>query len=109
MRRGEFMADIFITRTHKVTDSDKMSISTAKRYLLPCPVCGAKAYLSKDIVDGFYMGWSVGCPKFCFNDGIHGIDQNSPEDKYLTIFCLDSAQECVEKWNEKATNYFEKE
>lgn len=30
-----------------------------------CPICGAKPYISKDIVDGFYFGWSVGCPRFC--------------------------------------------
>lgn len=43
--------------------------------LKPCPVCGAKAYLSHDVVDGFDMGYSVGCPRYCIGDGIHGIEE----------------------------------
>ena len=95
------MTDIHILRPSKETDKDKLSIDEAKKKLKPCPICGTKAYIGKDIVDGFYFGWSVGCPRFCLNDGIHGIDENTPEDKHLSIHCLDSASECVEKWNEK--------
>ena len=40
--------------------------------LKPCPRCGTKAYLSRDVVDGFYFGWSAGCPRYCHYDGIHG-------------------------------------
>ena len=36
--------------------------------LKPCPRCGAKAYLSRDVVDGFYFGWSAGCPRYCHYD-----------------------------------------
>lgn len=28
--------------------------------LKPCPRCGTKAYLSRDVVDGSYFGWSAG-------------------------------------------------
>ena len=38
-----------------------MSMQTDER-LHPCPICGAKAFVEKDVVDGFYFGWSVGCP-----------------------------------------------
>ena len=101
------MTDIHILRLSKETDNDKLSIAEAKKKLKPCPICGSKAYISKDIVDGFYFGWSVGCPRFCFNDGIHGIDENSPKEKHLSILYLDSANECVEKWNRKVDEYEE--
>ena len=97
--------DILVVR--EVKNQDQLTINDAKKKLLRCPVCGAKAFISKDYVDGFYFGWSVGCPRFCFNDGIHGIDKNTPAEKHLTIFYLDSADECVKKWNDKVKNYFE--
>ena len=99
------MADIYITETQKVTTEDKVTIKDAKKRLLPCPICGAKAYLEKDVVDGFYFGYSVGCPRACMYDGIHGITENTPENKRLSIFYLNSAEECVEKWNERVRNY----
>jgi hypothetical protein len=95
------MTDIHILRPSKETDKDKLSIDEAKQKLKPCPICGSKAYISKDIVDGFYFGWSVGCPRFCLNDGIHGIDENTPTEEHLSIFGLNTAEECVKKWNEK--------
>lgn len=100
------MTDVHILRPSKETDKDKLSIAEAKKKLKSCPICGSKAYISKDIVDGFYFGWSVGCPRFCLNDGIHGIDENTPVEKHLSIMNLDSAAECVERWNKKVENYF---
>ena len=41
--------------------------------LKPCPVCGAKAFIQRDVVGGFDFGISVGCPRYCRDDGIHGI------------------------------------
>lgn len=76
-----------------------------KNALLRCPICGAAAYLSKDIVDGFYFGYSVGCPRSRLRDGIHNIDENTPRNKRLSIFGLDSVEECIEKWNERVSNY----
>jgi hypothetical protein len=93
--------EVDILRPAGVGDKDKLSISEAKKKLSPCPICGTKAYISKDIVDGFYFGWSVGCPRFCINDGIHGIDENTPTEEHLSIFGLNTAEECVKKWNEK--------
>jgi hypothetical protein len=101
------MIDAHILISSKETDKDKLSIAEAKKKLKSCPICGSEAFISKDIVDGFYFGWSVGCPRFCLNDGIHGIDENAPREKYLSIFNLDSANECVEKWNRRADGYSE--
>lgn len=48
--------------------------------LKPCPRCGAKAYLSRDVADGFYFGWSAGCPRYCHYDGIHGTTIDTAEE-----------------------------
>ena len=95
------MTNVHILRPRKETDEDKLSISDAKKKLKPCPICETKAFISKDIVDGYYFGWSVGCPRFCLNDGIHDIDENTSEEEHLSIFYLDSAAECVAKWNKR--------
>lgn len=96
---------IHITRVAKVTDGDKLTAKDAKKQLLSCPVCGSKAYINKDVVDGFYFGWSVGCPRFCLYDGIHGITDRDPKEKHLSIFGLNSAKECVEMWNDKVRKW----
>lgn len=55
--------------------------------LKPCPVCGSKAFLSNDVVDGFWFGWSVGCPRYCVCDGIHGVNSHDvDESEHYTIF-----------------------
>ena len=84
-----------------VTIKDIAKIKANKKTLLHCPICGSKAYMGKDIVDGFYFGWSVCCPRFSIYDNIHGIDGNAPQKDRLSIHNLDSEEECIEKWNEK--------
>ena len=42
--------------------------------LKPCPICGSKAFVMHDVVDGFEFGWSAGCPRFKLDDGIHDFD-----------------------------------
>lgn len=70
--------------------------------LMPCPVCGAKAFVSHDVVDGFEFGWSVGCPRACIADGIHGFnDPESFRKARLTIHNLASKQEAIDKWNRR--------
>lgn len=64
----------------------------------PCPICGAKAFLTHDVVDGLDFGYSVGCPRYCNRDGIHGHDENTPDADRLTIFCCASAQDAASKW-----------
>ena len=78
-----------------------MSVTLDKR-LLPCPICGSKAFLERDTVDGFYFGWSVGCPRAKIKDGIHGFDNyESFQKAELTMFNLNSAEECIERWNQR--------
>ena len=93
--------DIYFLPTRHVTEKDRLTAKEAQTLLKRCPICGSKAYISKDVVDGFYFGWSVGCPRYCNNDKIHGHDENTPAEKRLSIFYLNSAEECVEKWNER--------
>ena len=70
--------------------------------LKPCPVCGAKAFLNRDIVDGFDFGFSVGCPRFCIGDGIHGIDTfEEAEKRSLTGFGFFSKEAAAEWWNRR--------
>ena len=71
--------------------------------LKPCPVCGAKAFLSRDVIDGmFFMGWSAGCPRYCVGDGIHGIDSfDVDDDKHYTIFGCYTKEEAIEWWNRR--------
>ena len=71
--------------------------------LKPCPVCGAKAFLSKDVVDGFFFGWSAGCPRYCIGDGIHGIGtKEEHEAKAYTVFCCNTKDEAIKVWNRRA-------
>lgn len=73
--------------------------------LKPCPICGAKAFISEDIVDGFWFGWSVGCPEYKLDDGIHGLTFDTPEDeverKKLTGFFYRSKERAIEAWNDR--------
>ena len=73
--------------------------------LKPCPICGAKAFVSHDNVDGFDFGWSVGCPRFCLNDGIHGLTYDTPEEvvekKRLNGFYYASKEKAIDAWNDR--------
>ena len=66
--------------------------------LPPCPVCGAKAYLSRDVVDGFFMGFSVGCPQYCLFDGIHGHTFDTPDEDRLSQSHFDTKEEAAMWW-----------
>lgn len=73
--------------------------------LKPCPICGAKAFVSNDVVDGFWFGWSVGCPRYCLSDGIHGIDYDAPDGEHekhgYTGFNYSSKERAIEAWNDR--------
>ena len=89
---------------HIAWNHDGEEEMTYDKRLKPCPICGAKAFLSKDIVDGFYFGWSVGCPRACIADGVHGFDDpDSFQAARLTMFCLNSKEEAIEKWNKRCS------
>lgn len=99
------MRRVWICGVYKETEHDELSKKEAQKILKPCPVCGSKAYIEKDIVDGYYFGWSVGCPRYYLNDGIHGHNLDTPESERFSIFYLSSAEECVKKWNERVERY----
>ena len=70
--------------------------------LKPCPICGAKAFVQHDIVDGFCFGWSVGCPRACIEDGIHGFDDyDSFHNAKLVMFNFATKQEAIDTWNKR--------
>lgn len=70
--------------------------------LKPCPICGAKAFVSHDVVDGFEFGWSVGCPRACIADGIHGFDDyDSFHNARLVLFHMNSKEQAIEAWNKR--------
>jgi hypothetical protein len=76
-----------------------------KDELEPCPVCGAKAYISSAAPDGFFMGWSVGCPRYCVGDGIHGIDTFEEDEKRaLALHGFFTREEAIEARNRRADN-----
>lgn len=70
--------------------------------LPPCPICGAKAYIHSDTVDGFWFGWSVGCPRFCLNDGIHGKNEDTPRGEWLSAHGFESKQAAENWWRKRA-------
>ena len=72
--------------------------------LKPCPKCGAKAYLSRDVVDGFDFGYSVGCPRYCLYDGIHGHTEETPDEEHFSKHYFANAEKAAEWWNGRATN-----
>ena len=69
--------------------------------LKPCPRCGTKAYLSVDVVDGFYFGWSAGCSRYCHYDGIHGTTIDTSEEDCYAVHGANSKEEAIEIWNNR--------
>ena len=75
--------------------------------LKSCPVCGAKAYISSAAPDGYFMGWSVGCPRYCIGDSIHGIDTFEEDEKMaFALHGFFTVKEAIEAWNRRADNGF---
>lgn len=73
--------------------------------LKPCPVCGAKAFISRDTPDGFFMGWSVGCPRYRIGDGIHGIETFDEHEKNaFALHLFTTKEEAIEAWNRRVGN-----
>ena len=64
--------------------------------------CGAKAFVSHDVVDGFDFGWSVGCPRACIADGIHGLnDTESFKKARIVMHYIISKEEAIKQWNKR--------
>ena len=73
-----------------------MTLTEMRKTMPRCPICGKKAYLSHDIVDGFDFGFYAGCPSFCLNDGVHGISESyHPDAPKISSY---SAQKAYDGW-----------
>lgn len=67
-----------------------------------CPVCGSKAFIHHDIVTGYDFGWSVGCPRACIADGIHGFDDpESFKNAKLVFHGLSSRKSAEDIWKSR--------
>lgn len=96
-RNGRTMSNVDIMFTHKDEEAPEEMV----KQLPNCPVCGAKAYLHGDTVDGFWFGWSIGCPRYCLNDGIHGHDLNTPLEEYLAEHGFATKEQAVAWWEKR--------
>lgn len=74
--------------------------SIQRRQKLPkCPICGAEAFVRRNVVDGFYMGWSAGCPRYRIADGIHGVNTlEEAKERGYTVHGAPSKEEAVKRW-----------
>ena len=81
--------------------ADKPEIELDNKELPRCPICGSKAFISKDVVDGFYFGWSVGCPRACINDKVHKLNEEEFNKARLVFFCLNSKEEAIKAWKDR--------
>lgn len=69
--------------------------------LKPCPLCGSKAFVAHDIVDGFEFGWSVGCPRARIDDPVHKLGEKEFKKARLVMFGFASKEEAIKAWNRR--------
>ena len=69
--------------------------------LKPCPLCGGKAFIAHDVVDGFDFGWSVGCPRACINDRIHKLNEKEFHKARIVMHYFASKEDAVEAWDRR--------
>lgn len=89
---------------HILTKANKgdENLDKIRKKLKPCPICGAKAFIQHDIVDGFDFGYSVGCPQACIADGIHGFnDYDSFHAAQLVFHGLFGADQAAKVWQDR--------
>lgn len=64
-----------------------------------CPICKSRAFLARDIVEGFDMGWSAGCPRYKIADGIHGVNTYEESKKRgYSVHGAFSKEEAIKEW-----------
>lgn len=95
-----------IDRAVKPEPKERLTLNKMRETMPPCPICGNKAYLMHDIVDGFDFGYSAGCPTYRLDDGVHGItEMNDPRaprvDSYTARKCYDGWLKYCERMNKK--------
>ena len=92
----------FILFTAKKDEAEEKALAKLRKKLPPCPICGRKAFLSHDIVDGFDFGYGVGCPVAKIADGIHGFDDyDSFHAAQLTFIGLYNKEDAVKAWKDR--------
>ena len=69
--------------------------------LKPCPICGRKAFLHKDVADGAFYGYSVGCPRASVNDRIHKLGEKDFKEARIVMHLFGTKEEAVKAWNER--------
>lgn len=80
---------IIVCQTPKDDNNSKTLVELRKK-LPPCPICGKKAYLLHDVIDGADYGYSVGCGSFHNEDGVHRVN--------ASFHNYDTKEEAFEKW-----------
>lgn len=73
-----------------------------KQELLPCPLCGHKAFVQHMRIPEGDFGWDAGCPRFCNDDKWHHISADKPAKFKPIVHCLGSKAKAIEEWNKKA-------
>ena len=87
---------LHILREARHSEEENMTMVEIRKRMPPCPICGRKAYLDHLIVDGFDFGYWAGCPKYCLEDGIHGISEShDPRAPKVDGY---SKEQAYEKW-----------
>ena len=67
--------------------------------LRDCPICGAKVVVHRDEPDGYFMGYSIGCPGYKLNDGTHA--------KKMAFHYVATKEKAIEKWNEYVERFLD--
>lgn len=95
---------IIVCKTKSEDKTKKKTLADLRKLLPKCPICGKKADISHDVVDGADYGYSVGCPSFRLYDKKHGITDG--KDPLVPAFFLcNSYQEAFDKWVEYCKKY----
>ena len=82
----------------------KPSVGDRETELLPCPACGSWAFLEQQSGRGKGK-WSVGCPKFVLNDGVHEATDSTPGRDRFTFFDCPDEDTAIAAWNERVYRY----
>ena len=67
-----------------------------------CPICKSTAFIAHDFVCGYDFGFSIGCPRACIADGIHGFDDYDSFHQAKLVFNALPTKEIAKKcWEER--------
>jgi len=94
------MQSVILCPTASDRDNKSKGMKALREKLPPCPICGKKAILDHDVVNGYDFGYSVGCTAFRINDGVHGFNDFNDiyNQKMPSFHGCDTKEEAFEKW-----------